>query len=281
MADTTEKITIQEEDLQTEKGTLNIPEPKLGYKLFFLVWGAGWALMSYVAGTLLYEMEISIAQKSVLSWQRLGMAVIDIKDKHLLTFIPWMIGTTLFSILLGYLFDKQVQYRKVAEKLAAYDTLTMLATRRVLMTGLAREVSRAERSLANVFSVVMLDVDNFKHYNDTYGHLGGDKVLQSVSAIVRGCLRASDVAGRFGGEEILVMLAGADLGQGATAAERLRAKIQAESAVTVSVGVACYPIHGHDVTELIRKADDAMYTAKKTGKNRVCVAPLQPTLAQQ
>lgn len=278
-----EGVTMQDAQSTTqgENIALKIPEPRWGYKLSFLLGGAAFAFISYVAGTLLYEMELSLAQQSVVSWGRLGDALVAIEHNHLLTFIPWIIGTTLFSIALGYLFDKQVQYRQVAEKLAAYDGLTMLATRRVLMTGLAREVSRAERNISNVFSLLMIDVDDFKHYNDTYGHLGGDKVLQNVSSIVRGCLRASDVAGRFGGEEILVVLAGADLRQAAIAAERLRGKIEAESEVTVSIGVASYPDHGHDVTQLIRKADDAMYNAKRSGKNRVCVATPQPSLVDQ
>lgn len=259
-------------NLEGQQAVVDIPEPKLGFKLAFLVGGAVFAVVSYLAGTVLYEMELSLAENGILTWVRIADALPNIFRKHLLTLIPWVIGTTALSIALGYLFDKQAQYRRAAERLAATDSLTMLATRRILMEGMAREVARAERGLLHLFAVLMVDVDDFKKYNDSHGHLAGDKALQMVSSIVRETSRGTDIAGRFGGEEILLLLAGTDSQQALATAGRLRAKIEAQTDVTVSIGVASYPANGLDVSEMIRAADDAMYRAKRAGKNRVCLA---------
>ena len=255
-----------------EKVLAEIPEPALRYKLAFLIGGAAFAAVSYLAGTLLYETELALAGGTVLSWGRLGQALADVYHKHLLTFAPWVTGTTGISIALGYLFDKQVKYRRAAERVAATNGLTLLATRRFFMQGMAREIARAQRGLSNLFSVLMIDVDDFKKYNDSYGHIAGDKALQVVSYIVRSSLRVSDVAGRFGGEEIVVLLAGAEKDRAAEVAERLRKRIAAEADVTASVGVASFPADGQNVEELIRAADEAMYRAKKNGKNKICLA---------
>ena len=255
-----------------ETPALGVPAPGLPYKLGFLLGGAAFAVASYLLGTLLYEMELALAQGRVLTWAGLGHALANIFHQHLLTYIPWVMGATAVSVALGYLFDKQVQYRRAAERLAATDSLTLLATRRVLLAGINREVSRARRNLSNAFSVLMIDIDGFKQYNDSYGHLAGDTVLRNVSAAVRGSLRTVDVAGRFGGEEIVVLLTGTDRNGAAVVAERVRARIETETDVTASIGVASYPGDGQKVEELILAADQAMYRAKQSGKNTVCLA---------
>ena len=266
------KSANEQAESPKKKLLLEIPAPALRYKLGFLIGGMAFAVISYLAGTLLYEMELALADGTVLSWGRLSQTLADVYHKHLLTFTPWVIGTTGVSIVLGYLFDKQVQYRRAAERVAATNGLTLLATRRYFMQGIAREFARAERGLSNLFSVLMIDVDEFKKYNDSYGHMAGDKALQNVSYIVRSSLRVADTAGRFGGEEIVVFLAGAGKDRAAEGAGRLRGRIEAESDVTVSVGVASFPRDGQNVDELIRAADEAMYRAKQTGKNKVCLA---------
>lgn len=257
------------ENAAREVPVLEVPPPRWSYKLAFLLGGAAFAAISYVFGTVMYKMELSFARKIVPQWSDLVNALSKIPHQHLVTFTPWILGTTGLAILLGYFYDKQVQYRRVAENLAATDSLTMLATRRVLLAGLTRELSRAERNLSNLFSVVMMDIDDFKKYNDTHGHLPGDQLLQDVSAIIRSSLRSSDLAGRFGGEEFVILLSGADEKGAIHNAERLRGMIQTETGVTVSIGVACYPSDGRDIPELIRKADTALYRAKRTGKNKV------------
>lgn len=156
--------------------------------------------------------------------------------------------------------------------MAATNGLTLLATRRFFMKGFDREIARAQRGLSNLFSVVMIDLDDFKEYNDSYGHVAGDRALQNVSYILRRKLRASDIAGRFGGEEIIVLLTGATKDRAAQVAERMRKEIEEESDVTASIGVASYPDDGQNVENLIRAADEALYRAKRTGKNKVCLA---------
>jgi diguanylate cyclase (GGDEF)-like protein len=263
----------EQENTQKEHPVFEVPTPRWSYKLGFLFGGAAFAAATYIVGTVIYEIELSIQNADVLKWSGFGYVLSNILDRHLFTFVPWVTGTTGLAVVLGYLFDKQVQYRRVAESLASTDSLTMLATRRALMVGIHREISRAQRSLPNLFSVLMIDVDDFKKYNDTYGHLAGDLLLQEVSSIIRSTMRASDVAGRYGGEEIMVLLAGVTKRNGASVmAERLRARIETETSVTVSIGVASYPTEGQNVHELIQAADEAMYKAKTSGKNRICLA---------
>jgi len=263
----------EQENAQKENPVMEVPAPRWSYKLAFLFGGAAFAAVTYIVGTVIYEVELSVENADVLKWGGFGSILSQIRDRHLFTFVPWVMGTAGLAIVIGYLFDKQVQYRRVAESLASTDSLTMLATRRALMAGIHREISRSQRSLPNLFSVLMVDVDDFKQYNDSYGHLAGDQLLQNVSSIIRGSIRASDMAGRYGGEEIMVLLAGVNKRNGASAmAERLRARIEAETNVTVSIGVASYPAEGKNVQELIRASDAAMYIAKTSGKNKICVA---------
>jgi diguanylate cyclase (GGDEF)-like protein len=261
---------------QENQPILELPAPGWGYKLSFLFGGIIFSIASYMAGTMLYEVELALVKRTVLGWDLLGRAVVGVFQEHLLTFTPWLVGTTGVSVGLGYLFDKEVQYRKAAERMAATNGLTLLATRRFLMRGIDREVARARRSLSNLFSVLMLDLDDFKGYNDSHGHVAGDRVLQNVSYLIRRNVRVSDMAGRYGGEEVMVLLAGTAKDGAAQVAERMRKAIEEEADITASIGVASYPDDGKDVKNLIDAADKAMYRAKRTGKNRVCLAGSQP-----
>jgi diguanylate cyclase (GGDEF)-like protein len=257
---------------QEKQSTLELPAPGWGYKLSFLMGGIIFSIATYMAGTMLYELELALTERTVLSWGLLGRTLVNVFQKHLLTFTPWVVGTTGVSVAVGYLFDKEVQYRKAAERVAATNGLTLLATRRFFMKGFDREIARARRGLSNLFSVVMIDLDDFKEYNDSYGHVAGDRALQNVSYILRRKLRASDIAGRFGGEEVIVLLTGVTKDRAAQVAERMRKEIEEESDVTASIGVASYPDDGQNVENLIQAADEALYRAKRTGKNKVCLA---------
>jgi diguanylate cyclase (GGDEF)-like protein len=180
--------------------------------------------------------------------------------------------------------------------LVTKDGLTSFYNRRYFFHRLNSEVQRANR-YGRTFSLLILDLDDFKSYNDTYGHLAGDALLKEVAEAIRGTIRRSDakpsyevdIACRYGGEEFAVILPEAALVQGEIAAERLRASIETRGAivvaerireriaathlegrtVTVSIGVSSYPDHGQDAESLIRAADEAMYKAKRAGKNRV------------
>ncbi|HTD69937.1 MAG TPA: diguanylate cyclase [Gemmatimonadales bacterium] len=161
------------------------------------------------------------------------------------------------------------------ERLSVTDALTGLYNRRHLMGTLANEVQRSRR-LRRTFSVLLADVDHFKQYNDTHGHLGGDAVLVKMAEILRQTTRGVDSVARYGGEEFVVMLIEAPIATAAAVGERLRARVATEEfgagRVTVSVGAAEYPTHGETPEELIASADAAMYQAKGEGRDRVVVA---------
>jgi len=162
---------------------------------------------------------------------------------------------------------------------ATLDALTGLNNRRQLETRLKQETSQAERQ-GHPLSVMMLDIDFFKNFNDNYGHAVGDIVLKEVATTVRLNLRESDIPARYGGEEICVLLPFTDLEHARQVAERVRngvknRKINVEINgqeeqlnVTVSIGVAQYS-NGSRPEDLYIKADDALYLAKRNGRNKV------------
>jgi diguanylate cyclase (GGDEF)-like protein len=135
---------------------------------------------------------------------------------------------------------------------------------------------------AQTLSVFLFDIDHFKNYNDTNGHLAGDKLLQELSRHVPDTIRKDDIFGRFGGEEFLLILPNTNLAQAIAAANKVRSLIaghqfafadrQPLKAITVSGGVAEYPYHGRDAQSLLHAADEALYEAKRQGRNRVAAA---------
>jgi diguanylate cyclase (GGDEF)-like protein len=140
------------------------------------------------------------------------------------------------------------------------------------------EIVRARRT-GQTLALLIIDIDHFKRVNDAHGHLAGDQVLIGVAGMLRSQVREYDVVGRFGGEEFVVLLPGADLPEARRVAERLRTRIgrmavtadEAMITVTVSAGVALMSVHGDDLIELLAAADLALYRAKELGRNRVCI----------
>lgn len=165
----------------------------------------------------------------------------------------------------------------LAEFRANNDSLTGLPNKRATDDTLKRMVAQANRSISPL-AAAMLDLDHFKQVNDRSGHAKGDEVLAAVGAALQSCLRSSDFAGRFGGEELLVLLADTTAQDAVPLAERIRETVEAirvpgvEGAITVSIGVADLIQHGGDAAGLLRQADRALYTAKSMGRNRVVVA---------
>ncbi len=167
------------------------------------------------------------------------------------------------------------------ERLSVTDRLTDLYNHGYFEQRLDEEVGRASR-FGHVVSLVMIDIDNFKDFNDSYGHPKGDVVLRSVSDTIRGNLREIDFAARYGGEEFVVVLPETDSDGAQAVAERIRAQVAALSFTasdtdpdvhkTISLGVATYPADAQAGAALIVAADQALYRAKRSGKNRVCVA---------
>jgi diguanylate cyclase (GGDEF)-like protein len=129
------------------------------------------------------------------------------------------------------------------------------------------------------FSLFLFDVDHFKHFNDTNGHLAGDDLLRDLARLLQSCVREGEMIGRYGGEEFLMVLPGVTGEDGLLAAERIRRAIQEHvfdheknqplGDVTVSGGVATWPIHGRTAAEVLQHADEALYAAKGEGRNRV------------
>ena len=158
------------------------------------------------------------------------------------------------------------------QKLAATDSLTGLANRRVLDERIEYEFRIARRN-GSKLSVVLLDIDNFKRLNDRFGHAAGDEVLRRLGALVISTLRITDVAARYGGEELVVLLPGADPEGSRIFAERLREKMRVADwgwePITASFGTASLCSEITSGRELVEHADKAMYHAKRTGKNRV------------
>jgi diguanylate cyclase (GGDEF)-like protein/PAS domain S-box-containing protein len=175
-----------------------------------------------------------------------------------------------------------LQLRERLHQQAIRDPLTNLFNRRYLDETLNRELQRATRHHYPV-GIIMLDIDHFKNYNDRYGHEGGDTLLREIGRFLQSHIRNDDIACRFGGEEFTLILPGAALDDATRRADSLCQEvryIRAEynghplEAVTISLGVACFPLHGTTAGELVVMADSALYRAKAEGRNRVCVASL-------
>ncbi len=161
------------------------------------------------------------------------------------------------------------------ERLSITDGLTQLTNRRWAMQEFENEIERARR-LEHPFALLMLDVDHFKKFNDTYGHLEGDAVLQGVGTALKDATRGIDTPARYGGEEFMILLPECDQGGALEAARRIQSRLAQETfkggKITMSVGVSAYPEHGTDTSALIAAADAALYRAKKRGRDRIVAA---------
>jgi diguanylate cyclase (GGDEF)-like protein len=158
-----------------------------------------------------------------------------------------------------------------------HDGLTGLHNRRYLEESLGREESRARRS-SQPFGVMMIDIDNFKRFNDTLGHAAGDAVLRAIGQYMLSAARGEDIASRYGGEEFVLVMAPAQLGTVSERAEKLRRGVQdleieyegqRVGPITISIGIGIFPDHGETGQEVLRVADAALYEAKRSGRNRV------------
>ena len=174
-----------------------------------------------------------------------------------------------------------IRLREALRAQSIRDPLTGLYNRRYLDESLEREIRRAGRSDQAV-SVLMIDIDHFKRFNDTYGHEAGDMVLREASTLLSASIRAEDIACRFGGEEFVVVLPAAPLEVSQARAERLRMRFhdlslmhqgRALGNVTVSIGVAEFPRHGLTPKDLLAAADAALYHAKNAGRDLAVAAP--------
>jgi len=155
--------------------------------------------------------------------------------------------------------------------LAVRDGLTGLYNRRYFNELITAEANRLKRSPAPL-SLLMLDIDNFKNYNDTQGHPAGDELLKSIAKVFKNSSRTVDIACRYGGEEFVIVLSQTDKKGAQVIAERLRVQVELFIPTTISIGIATFPDDAQDMDQLLQKADAALYQAKQSGKNKWCCA---------
>jgi diguanylate cyclase (GGDEF)-like protein len=163
------------------------------------------------------------------------------------------------------------------KELSITDSLTGLFNRRYFEERFFEEIHRSERHNLS-FSLAMIDIDDFKLFNDTEGHLAGDDILKNIANIAKDCLRVSDVIARFGGEEFAVIMPQTEKEEAFLVAERIRKSIKEQvpatwksfprDNITISTGISTFPYDGRDRKELIRNADKALYRGKMTGKDK-------------
>jgi diguanylate cyclase (GGDEF)-like protein len=199
------------------------------------------------------------------AFRRTGAAPFTATDVHLMT-------------LLGAWAAAALENQKLAasvEKLAVTDDLTRVYNYRFLKTALRREIKRAARFRQDL-SIIMIDVDNLKGYNDRHGHLRGSYLLREMAGLLAGAVRSWDLVAKYGGDEFTIILPQTGREGALTAAERLRQAIAehafplaARGAITISLGIACFPHQGDNVTTLLQASDRALYRAKQLGRNRV------------
>ncbi len=176
--------------------------------------------------------------------------------------------------------QERINILKKLQKLAITDNLTSLYNSRHFYNQLAIEVDRSNR-YSHPLSLLLLDIDHFKEYNDTYGHLEGDKVLSRLAEIIMSCLRMMDSAYRYGGEEFTIILPETSGEEAKIVAQRIRMAVESEKfspepgkqvTTTISVGVTEYS-QKEELRTFVCRADKAMYTSKEMGRNRVFFLP--------
>jgi diguanylate cyclase (GGDEF)-like protein len=206
----------------------------------------------------------------VIALYREGGVPFDQKDLDTVVFLAEQGGVAIENVLL----------HEDAQRLSLTDGLTGVWNRRYLQMQFRQTLASANR-FDRPFSVLMLDLDRFKDVNDTFGHQRGDAILIEFAQRVGAALREIDTFVRYGGEEFVCLLAETDISGARTTAEKIRQTIASDPftavgedpvSVTVSIGVACYPLHGSGYQSLIEAADQALYRAKEDGRDRVRVA---------
>ncbi len=166
------------------------------------------------------------------------------------------------------------------KKQATFDPLTGLLNKRAITEKLKVEIDRSKRHKQSL-AVLFIDLDDFKPYNDTHGHLMGDKLLHDFTAVLRAHCRMVDILGRFGGDEFIIIAPQSDLSGATALAEKLRkevgdyafisSKVNQDFRTTCSIGIAMFPAHSDHYEDLMNKADHALYASKRKGRNKVSI----------
>lgn len=191
----------------------------------------------------------------------------------IMTVFAWVIARMVYRMKLVSLIDKKTIEHKneLLREMAKRDSMTSLLNHATVFYRLRDEMDEARLTQVPL-SVVMLDIDNFKTVNDSLGHQAGDKVIIGIAGIITDNCRATDIVGRYGGEEFLIVMPGTDLERATLTAERIRVLVEAAvfeagTSVTISAGVCQF--NDQTTEELVKKADEYLYMAKNQGRNRI------------
>ena len=210
-----------------------------------------------------------------------GRDPFDTSQIDMLLYAYMLIATSIIFSTLGYAIGKR---EKMITGLALTDELTALYNKRYFKNRLEQEFRRHQRT-TSPFSVILIDLDFFKHINDKYGHPAGDEVLKNVSSTIMASCRKNEIAARVGGEEISIIACDCDLNAASLLAERIRVAIEQSTSswqsekikITASFGVATASLSSKNAWEVYQDADKALYQAKQTGRNKTCSNAEQPT----
>ncbi|MFA7425485.1 MAG: diguanylate cyclase [Desulfosarcinaceae bacterium] len=251
------------------------------------------ALFAVMGPHLTEQMEMEedfgfVMRQGGLDWLILFKSLRNIEQKHVAYIVSACVDTehrrlhnahvtTLFVLIVAFaalqiLVTLVITERQKLKQLSSTDTLTRLANRNSFIESATVEMERARR-YGSPLSVLILDIDNFKSINDSFGHNEGDRVLRNTAALLRSNLRSMDKPARWGGEEFVMLLPGTDLDGAVAAGSRLCSAIAAASltphrTVTASIGASGY-VSGESLDDFVGRADTALYRAKNSGKNRV------------
>jgi len=273
-----EKFRLANSKLNTGAGMTSETnqEPGITYRLASYFAGLVFAAITYVMGIWGFAVESAIVHGKPMP--NLWMHIKRMVPEHPFTLIAWVCSITGLSVAIGYLFDREVFFRRRAELKANVDGLTGCYNHRYFQDRLTAEIERSHRYGRRV-AIAMFDLDDFKAFNDRCGHQQGDRLLTWFAEVCQANIRVIDVLARYGGEEFIIIFPETSSNEALQVANRIRQVIEAEGpvkfsgvpSVTVSVGVAAYPEHGKTRHTLILNADTALYYAKQTGKNRAVV----------
>ncbi len=207
--------------------------------------------------------------------QSLGVLILDSASPHAFHHADTQTLESVADIVAAAI--QNVHYVQRVKQLAYIDGLTGIFNRRFFEMRIAEEIERARRS-GQGMGVILVDIDQFKRLNDEFGHLLGDEVLRQVASIFSQQLRRTDVVCRFGGEEFALLLSQTDVRHTLAIAEKLRRAVEryqfpgVPRPVTISAGASNFPDHGSTRDELVKLADEALYSAKQAGRNRAALA---------
>ncbi len=271
--------------LKNRRGLVNLyPFSYLRTKAF--LW---WALVGGLIGFLIIHplvmifAHLMLQQKLGSYWSILDIVFNEYAKIFSIQMLPWGLSFALISAISGALYGRNrktktalLKSEKRFQEMSITDDLTGLHNSRHFFNQLKQEIERTNR-YGHPLTLLILDLDNFKRYNDTYGHVAGDEVLAATGKILEKSLRNTDSAYRYGGEEFTIILPETDGQDAAHFAERLRMSFESQAlavhkerhhSVTASIGVAQYK-GKEEMAAFIKRADDNMYLAKKKGKNQV------------